>query len=386
MKKCSSCGATYNDSTNFCSSCGTRLTAVSAQRSRHPGHKKKQHRLVGRLAVPAVVLILVLSTVFIFFYRKEYKPLIVDHNPSVYTYEDLVSDTDLLKSRYSSFFSADSLGETADGRQILHFIIGNEDASRKVLVNGGIHAREYITCQLVMKQTVSFLKHIKNGDSYGDISYKDLLQDTAIHVICMVNPDGVSISQQGLDGIQTDTVRKNLEQISQMDGASLSDNDYLEQWKSNANGVDLNRNFDALWDSYADPAGHPSADHYKGTAPGCEAESNALIQLTLQEHFSRTISYHTQGDVIYWYFGQEGSLYDQTLSFANTIAAATGYPLDADYQALDPAGYKDWAILSQGIPSLTIEVGTGDTPVSPDQFETIWEENQFVWKEMLKTL
>ena len=115
MKKCSSCGATYNDSTNFCSSCGTRLTAVSAQRSRHPGHKKKQHRLIGRLAVPAVVLILVLSTVFIFFYRKEYKPLIVDHNPSVYTYEDLVSDTDLLKSRYSSVFSADSLGETADG-------------------------------------------------------------------------------------------------------------------------------------------------------------------------------------------------------------------------------------------------------------------------------
>lgn len=116
MKKCSSCGATYNDSTNFCSSCGTRLTAVSAQRSRHPGHKKKPHRLVGRLAVPAVVLILVLSTVFIFFCRKEYKPLIIDHNPSIYTYEDLVSDTDLLKSRYSSVFSADSLGETADGR------------------------------------------------------------------------------------------------------------------------------------------------------------------------------------------------------------------------------------------------------------------------------
>ena len=150
---------------------------------------------------------------------------------------------------------------------------------------------------------------------------------------------------------------------------------------------DLNRNFDALWDSYADPAGHPSADHYKGTAPGCEVESNALIQLTLQEHFSRTISYHTQGDVIYWYFGQENSLYDQTLSFANTIAAATGYPLDADYQALDPAGYKDWAILSQGIPSLTIEVGTGDTPVSPDQFETIvGRKISLCGRKCLKTL
>ena len=36
-----------------------------------------------------------------------------------------------------------------------------------------------------MKQTVSFLEHLSNGDSYGDISYEDLLRDTAVHVICM---------------------------------------------------------------------------------------------------------------------------------------------------------------------------------------------------------
>ena len=200
----------------------------------------------------------------------------------------------------------------------------------------------------------------------------------------MVNPDGISISQLGLDGVQTDAVRENLSQIAQLDGASLADSTYLKRWKANANGVDLNRNFDALWDSYADPAGHPSSDHYKGTAPGCEIESAALIQLTLQQQFTRTISYHTQGDVIYWYFGQEGDLYDQTLSFANTIAATTGYPLDADYQSLDPAGYKDWAIQKQGIPSLTIEVGLQDSPVPAEQFATIWAENQFVWEETLK--
>ena len=317
-----------------------------------------------------------------------------------YTYENMQDDIEKLQEKYGAYIQISSLGQSADGRELYDLVIGDTNAEKKIFINAGIHAREYITCQLVMKQAEAFLEHIANNDDYEQLSdlqnvdekscnevpYKEMWENCQIHVMPMVNPDGVSISQQGLDGVQTDTVRKNLEQISQMDGASLSDNDYLEQWKSNANGVDLNRNFDALWDSYADPAGHPSADHYKGTAPGCEAESNALIQLTLQEHFSRTISYHTQGDVIYWYFGQEGSLYDQTLSFANTIAAATGYTLDADYQALDPAGYKDWAILSQGIPSLTIEVGTGDTPVSPDQFETIWEENQFVWEEMLKTL
>ena len=344
--------------------------------------KKKQIRLT----IPAVFLAAILLIFFGFFYWKEHKTLIIDQNPAVYTYEDLVSDTDILKSRYASVFSADSLGETVDGRQILHFIIGDKEASRKILINGGIHAREYITCQLVMKQTVSFLEHLVSGDSYGDTSYEELLRDTAIHVICMVNPDGISISQLGLDGVQTDAVRENLSQIAQLDGASLADGTYLKRWKANANGVDLNRNFDALWDSYADPAGHPSSDHYKGTAPGCEIESAALIQLTLQEQFTRTISYHTQGDVIYWYFGQEGDLYDQTLSFANTISATTGYPLDADYQSLDPAGYKDWAIQSQGIPSLTIEVGLQDSPVPAEQFATIWAENQFVWEEALKTL
>lgn len=342
--------------------------------------KKKQIRLT----IPAVFLAAILLIFFGFFYWKEHKTLIIDQNPAVYTYEDLVSDTEILKSCYASVFSVNSLGETVDGRQILHFVIGDKEASRKILITGGIHAREYITCQLVMKQTISFLEHLSNGDSYGDISYEDLLRDTAIHVICMVNPDGISISQLGLDGVQTDAVRENLSQIAQLDGASLADSTYLKRWKANANGVDLNRNFDALWDSYADPAGHPSSDHYKGTAPGCEIESAALIQLTLQQQFTRTISYHTQGDVIYWYFGQEGDLYDQTLSFANTIAATTGYPLDADYQSLDPAGYKDWAIQNQGIPSLTIEVGLQDSPVPAEQFATIWAENQFVWEETLK--
>lgn len=339
-----------------------------------------------RLAFLAVFLLLFALVIWGILYRKEHQPLIIDQDPSMYTYEDLVSDTDLLKFRYPSFFSADSLGETADGRQIIHFVIGEEDASRKILITGGTHAREYITCQLVMKQTAAFLSHLSNGDSYDSVSYQDLLRDTAVHVICMVNPDGVSISQQGVDGIRTDAVRETLEQIAQMDGTSLSDSDYLVHWKSNANGVDLNRNFDALWDSYADPVGHPSADHYKGTAPGCETESGALIRLTLQESFIRTISYHTQGDVIYWYFGQDGELYDQTLAFANTISSTTGYPLDADYQSLDPAGYKDWAIQSRGIPSLTIEVGLTDSPVPPEQFEDIWRENRFVWEETLRNL
>lgn len=60
--------------------------------------------------------------------------------------------------------------------------------------------------------------------------------------------------------------------------------------------------------------------------------------------------------------------------------------MDADYEALDPAGYKDWAISKEGIPSLTIEVGRDTSPVPWEQFGEIWEKNKFVFEETLLDL
>lgn len=308
--------------------------------------------------------------------------LIILQNPEKYTYEDLEQDAETLLALYPEYVTGDSLGQTADGRELCHFVIGDPQAEEKIFINGGIHGREYMTSQLVMKQMAVFLKHLSDGDSYGEESYQKLLEDRAIHVVPMVNPDGISISQLGFDGVQTEAVRMNVEKIAQLDGQSAAGN-YLTRWKANGNGIDLNRNFDALWEQYRDPAGHPSSDHYKGSAPGSENESAALIHLTEQEEFTLTVSYHTQGSVIYWYFAQEGQLYQDTLSFAERISHLTGYHMDANYEALDPAGYKDWAISKKGIPSLTIEVGTETSPVPAGQFEEVWRRNEFVWEETI---
>jgi g-D-glutamyl-meso-diaminopimelate peptidase len=313
---------------------------------------------------------------------KQESDLIIMNDPEQYTYEDLQTDAAVLEEVYPGLIVVDSLGQTLDGRELYHFVIGEEEAPKKIFINGGIHAREYMTSQLVMKQTVSFLHHMKNGDTYKEQSYDSLLKDCCIHVAAMVNPDGISISQSGMAGIRTEQVKTKVEGIAQLDGQSL-EHAYLTGWKANANGVDLNRNFDALWEEYADPAGHPSSDHYKGTAPGSEPESRALIELTQKEQFIRTISYHTQGNVIYWYFAQEGDLYQKTESFGKRISQLTGYPMDADYEKLDPAGYKDWAISKQAIPSLTIEVGSETSPVPSWQFSGIWDCNEFVWEETL---
>ena len=80
----------------------------------------------------------------------------------------------------------------------------------------------------------------------------------------------------------------------------------LQEMESQCPGVDLNRNFQAFWEEYQDLKGQPSREGYKGRAPEDQEESKALAELTRQEKFQRTVSYHSSGEVIYWDFGQKG--------------------------------------------------------------------------------
>ena len=304
---------------------------------------------------------------------------------SLYTYGEFQRDMAALQKNAGAALRVDEIGQTVDGNKLYDFRVGNPAAERHLLVFGGIHAREYITAQLVMRQLVQLLSDQSTNGSYENIAVRELLSNTEIHFIPMANPDGISISQLGLEGLHTEAVRETVRQIAAKDGKALTES-YLRQWKSNANGVDLNRNFDALWESYNDHLGHASADHYKGTAPECELESKALADLTRQFQFDATLSYHTQGEVIYWNFGQEGELKNMSLLLANRVSELTGYRLDGNFQALDTAGYKDWAISKLGIPSLTIEAGHGGNPVDPAQMDAIWRENRDVVPMTLKLL
>ena len=304
---------------------------------------------------------------------------------SLYTYGEFQRDMALLQKNAGTELRVDEIGQTVDGNKLYDFRVGNPAAERHLLVFGGIHAREYITAQLVMRQLVQLLSDQSTNGSYENIAVRELLSNTEIHFIPMANPDGISISQLGLEGLHMEAVRETVRQIAAKDGKALTES-YLRQWKSNANGVDLNRNFDALWESYNDHLGHASADHYKGTAPECELESKALADLTRQFQFDATLSYHTQGEVIYWNFGQEGELKNMSLLLANRVSELTGYRLDGNFQVLDTAGYKDWAISKLGIPSLTIEAGHGGNPVDPAQMDAIWRENRDVVPMTLKLL
>lgn len=125
---------------------------------------------------------------------------------SGYTYENMKNDLELFEKIFPENLEVDSLGKTADEREIFHLVAGRKEAEDKVLIFGGIHGREYMTSQLIMEQTAEFLSAVSKGrkSSRGE-SYETLLEGKAIHIVPMANPDGVTISQ--LDREESGTKR-----------------------------------------------------------------------------------------------------------------------------------------------------------------------------------
>lgn len=223
-----------------------------------------------------------------------------------------------------------------------------------------------MTAKLLVKQTEYFLQNIcKNGiENY----------DVAIHIIPMVNPDGAALCHRGINGIRNKKLKEKL--------LEMKEEDFMK-WKSNARGVDLNRNFAAFWEEYQCEKQEPSSEQYKGECPESEVETKFLTKLTRKEKFQATISYHSSGEVIYWDFGQQGKLREDTKKLAKIIGDTTGYELIEGWDTTAPAGYKDWALLEMKIPSVTIEIGKGDSPLLEGEFPEIWEKNINVWKNIL---
>lgn len=297
-----------------------------------------------------------------------------------YTYENMQNDLGILARIFPEIIQIDSLGKTEDQRELYHFYIGSANAPKKILIFGGIHGREYMTSQLIMEQTTEFLMKLCRTQ---DKEYAKILEGKVIHVVPMVNPDGVTISQRGAMGIKNPDLKNLVEEIALREGGRHPQGSYFHRWKANAKGVDLNRNFDALWETCEDAVQEPSRENYKGPKPESEIESRALAELTRREEFQRTISYHSSGAVIYWDFYQQGQLRVQTWEFAKRIGEITGYVPQENTREQSSGGYKDWALLKMEIPSLTIEIGRQESPLPASCFEEIFMENRGVWEGTL---
>ncbi|MEN6469888.1 MAG: M14 family zinc carboxypeptidase [Clostridiaceae bacterium] len=284
-----------------------------------------------------------------------------------YTYDQMLLDIDALVSAYPDKLAVESAGKSVEGRELKVLVLGDVNAKHHVFVQGAIHAREHATAFLSMALAEKWLE---DGLPYPEVCF---------HILPMSNPDGATVNQ-------TLQFNKKIQAIYFDDGSTgrstLAGAEYLAEWKANINGVDLNRNFDAMWDR-VNTCPSPSYSDYRGDKAESEPETKALAAYTKKYDFDATVSYHATGSMIYWEFGPNSPVNEASLSLGRAVAGVSAYKMEND-DGSSFGGYKDWASYKMNIPSITIEIGTRAAPLPGTDFYNIWLRNRDVLTAIAK--
>ena len=240
-----------------------------------------------------------------------------------------------------------------------------------VLYNATHHANEWITTPLLLR----FTEQLARADAFDlaifDQNARELLDAVRLTVVPCVNPDGMDLVtgdlRGGADYESARTIARDYPEIPFPSG-----------WKANIRGIDLNLQYPAGWErareiKFAQGYVSPAPRDYVGPGPLSAPESLALYQYTLRDSPTLTLSYHTQGAVIYWKYLD----YDPpgALALARAFSDVSSYAVETTPYASGFAGYKDWFIQNYGRPGYTIEAGRGENPLPITQFDRIYREN-----------
>lgn len=268
------------------------------------------------------------------------------------------------------FITQRQIAETAGGRPVTVLKIGR--GQRSVLYNAAHHANEWITVPLVMKFLEEYARAISENRTIYDLRAQQLFRRTQLYLVPMVNPDGVDLVTGAI------TPGSDEYNAAQDIAAFFPAIPFPGGWKANLTGTDLNLNYPAGWEQarqnkFALGFDRPAPRDFVGFAPLDQPESIAMVRLTQQVNPRLTLSYHTQGEVIYWkYLDREPK---DALRIGQLFAQVSGYALEETPYASAFAGYKDWFIQEYDRPGYTIEVGLGQNPLPLSQFDSIYEQN-----------
>lgn len=270
-----------------------------------------------------------------------------------YTYEQMNKDLAKLQELYPQLVSVSVIGKTELKRDIPVMVVGDKNAQYQILVQAAMHGREHFNAWLAMAM-MDYL-----------LAQDEIPTDVCYHIIPMSNPDGVIISQTG----QLDEIQMMAYELDWDYGYTRADiYTYATQWKANALGVDINRNFISGW-TPSDEHPEQSSEKYRGCAPFSSAEASALRDYTMETAFDATLSLHSYGNVLYYQYGTKEPVNSLSYSLALSMQNTTGYVPTA-FDNTTGAGYKDWVMDELGIPSLTIETGTTAPMIQQEIYST----------------
>ncbi|WP_053218724.1 M14 family metallopeptidase [Virgibacillus senegalensis] len=289
-------------------------------------------------------------------------------NDSPYTFEEMEADIRMLESRYPEIVQVVVIGKSVEGRSLYAVKLGTGKA--KVLLNGSHHAREWLTTYLLMDMVADYCRAWSEGDTIDGFNLNDILSKATIWFIPMVNPDGVTLVQKGLEATQKP------EKVLQL---NHNQNDFTE-WKANIRGVDLNRQYPAGWETIKPVSDRPGPMNYKGPYPLSEPEAKAIYEFTKREGIQMAAAYHSSGEEIYWKYKIDGKLLAATFEIAQKLSEKTSYRLVDPGPEPSGGGYTDWFLTEMKKPAFTPEISPyiGPRPVPVENYPIIWKQNQAV--------
>jgi len=209
------------------------------------------------------------------------------------------------------------IGTSVQGREISAYTFGTGDTN--LLFVGGVHGGYEANSVRLAEGVIEEFQ----------INQIVIPENITIHIIPNLNPDGYALP------------------------TTASDQDR----RFNANGVDLNRNFDCKWAPESSWRGQTVS---AGTAPFSEPEAAALRDYVLQTGPSAAVFWHSVANNVYASECENGIL-PGTLALMNAYADAANYGKVEVFDAYPITGDVEGWLASINIPAVTVELQTRDS-------------------------
>ncbi|RLF36167.1 MAG: hypothetical protein DRN08_01825 [Thermoplasmata archaeon] len=323
-------------------------------------------------------------------YLREHEDVLSNNIGPYHSYEEMTDLLHELESNYSDTMMLSSLGRTYEGREIWMVKLSDdvemdEEEEPDVLLMGAHHGNEKPSFEVLIYFIVHVVENygrmntdddmdgllnedpIDGVDNDGDgmvdedpseDRVRDVVNNTEIYIIPMVNPDGVEAG-----------TRKN---------RSPNHGPFGFRREITSYGVDLNRNYNYHWFFlYLFPGRYLGATHYddrsnvyRGEYPFCESETRAVKRFVDTHSVVISVSYHTYGELILYPWGYTTrSPWDKDVfvSIGENISNINKYFLTQSvylYPTLGDA--DDWLYGRKGVIAYTIELGRSYAPGDPE--------------------
>jgi predicted deacylase len=205
------------------------------------------------------------------------------------------------------------IGYSVEVRPLEVFLFGN--GPRNLMIVAGIHGGyEWNTIALADE----LIDHLEQNP--------DMIPEyITLHILRSLNPDGAALTRGPVG-------------------------------RGNANGVDLNRNWNSSWTSdIPKPNCWDMVPLTAGPYPGSEPETQALMRYIVSEDIEALISYHSSSLGIFPGGDPPG---EDSLKLAEAVAAVSDYPYPPIDIGCEYTGtLTDWTT-DAGIPAIDIELST----------------------------